>query len=161
MDFTETDDFADAILDGFPETANEVGSCGGLVYSRRKVSPGPMARREYARANRLEAEVSRLRAELAKRPANSGGLTIEAFAKLCGKSVRTIKYWNSNTIKKTPTVFDGVIKKYVTYSPALLHDSVAATRWATAYKMQKQVRRMQRHKASFAEASAVKSSWAV
>ena len=160
MDFTETDDFADAFIDALPSTADEVGSCGGLLYIHRKVAPGPMARREYARANRLEAEVSRLRAELAKRPANGCGLTIEAFAKLCGKSIRAIKYWNSNTIKKIPTVFDSVIKKYVTYSPALLHDSVAATRWATAYKMQKQVRRMQRHKASFTEASAVKSSWA-
>lgn len=70
IDYTETDEFADSVIDAFcPPVAEEVGTNGGLLYGlvrTRKISPGPMFRREYARANQLEAENARLRMDSSK-----------------------------------------------------------------------------------------------
>lgn len=67
IDDTATIEFADSVIDTFcPPVAEAVGNYGGLMVGlvrTRRISPGPMARREYARANRLEEENIRLRTE--------------------------------------------------------------------------------------------------
>lgn len=74
-------------------------------------------------------------------------MTIETFARLCGKSVRTVKNWNAG--KSPPTVFNPVMQQQVTYSQKLLDNPIEAERFAMLYKEHKRIKRAEREKVSY------------
>ena len=77
-------------------------------------------------------------------------MPIEKFAKLCGVSLRIVKYWNVGK-GRIPTVFHPVLKRDVAYSSELLDDPIEAERFAMLYKERKRIKRAERKKIAYRE----------
>jgi len=75
-------------------------------------------------------------------------MTKEAFAKLCGVCISTVKNWNAGKVRP-PTVYNPVLKQDVTYSKALLNNPIEAERFALQYKEHKRIKRAERKKVSY------------
>lgn len=76
-------------------------------------------------------------------------MTIKAFAKKCGVSLRTVKNWIAGKNTKPIVVYFPDLKKDVTFSKELLKNPIEAEKFAMLYKQHKQIKRGMRNKESY------------